>query len=243
MKAILCLLIASLSICAFARDERGAKVSYRDGMILKAKKDYAAARGEFSTAQDLDEYFALPIYQIAQCDYMLGNWDEALKNYQAYIAKEPRAPASVHQLAQELKMKIDDANAPPANKNERVKWIQEPEAQKQAKATGKPILYNFDAAWSPPCRLMEKEVFENPSHAAWINREFLPVMIRDEKHEHGSNSTLIAQLQTKYKIKDFPTLVVYRPGMETSQKSLKYEKAENTLRFLRSAQAMTAVKD
>src|SRR5262245_24044113 len=54
----------------------------------------------------------------------------------------------------------------PSEVQELVHWRPIAEAEAAARQTGRPILYDFTADWCPPCRLMRREVFADPRHAA-----------------------------------------------------------------------------
>src|SRR5215471_12964588 len=95
---------------------------------------------------------------------------------------------------------------------ERVSW--EPVAAGEAKsqATGTPLLYEFSAEWCGPCRLMQREVFDDPEAAEMINRLYVPVRLVDRQREEGRNPPEVGALQARYRIEAFPTLVIAAPG-------------------------------
>lgn len=93
-----------------------------------------------------------------------------------------------------------------------VAWHAIAGADADAKRAGRPLLYDFTAAWCPPCRRMGKEVFGDAEAAAFINAAFVPVRVIDRSREEGKNPADIEALQKKFGIKAFPTLVVVRPG-------------------------------
>jgi thiol:disulfide interchange protein len=75
-------------------------------------------------------------------------------------------------------------------------------------AAGKPVLYEFYANWSDPCKKMESTSLSNSQIQAVIKERFYPVRITDRQKETGSNPKIITELQKKYRIFAFPTLVV-----------------------------------
>jgi thiol:disulfide interchange protein len=99
--------------------------------------------------------------------------------------------------------------APPESgaATERVAW-QPIAAATASQAGGRPILYDFTAAWCPPCRMLNKAVFSDPEAAAYINQHFLPVRVLDRAREEGQNPPEVDALQRRFQITAFPTLVM-----------------------------------
>src|SRR5262245_19463960 len=107
----------------------------------------------------------------------------------------------------------------------------EARAQKEHRA----VLYDFTADWCPPCRLMQQEVFSDPSAAREIDRMYVPVRVLDRMREEGRNAALVDSLQKRFRIDSFPTLVIVpgdgRPPIVTAG----YEGKLQTLQRLRTA--------
>lgn len=93
-----------------------------------------------------------------------------------------------------------------------VKWVAAEEGLQLARSSGKPVLYDFTAAWCPPCRQLDREVFMNEEMARRINHQFVPVRVMDRQREDGRNGTVVAQLQKQYSIGAFPTVVIAEPS-------------------------------
>lgn len=93
-----------------------------------------------------------------------------------------------------------------------VHWVELDEARSRSIAENKPILYDFTAAWCGPCRGLEEEVFNDPKLAERINEKFIPVRVTDRLREDGANSAPVQELQQRYTVRGFPTVVVADAG-------------------------------
>lgn len=89
-----------------------------------------------------------------------------------------------------------------------VKWQPPGRALALAAAVRRPVLYDFTAAWCPPCRRLDHEGWEDDEVASRIRSAFIPSRIVDRQREDGKNTEEIQELQQRYKIDVFPTLVV-----------------------------------
>lgn len=75
-------------------------------------------------------------------------------------------------------------------------------------ANGRYVLYEFYANWSDPCKTMEATSLSNGQVKSLINEHFLPIRITDQVQESGRNPKIISELQKKYRVFAFPTLVI-----------------------------------
>jgi uncharacterized protein YyaL (SSP411 family) len=115
---------------------------------------------------------------------------------------------------------------------DRVAWVGFDVAEAQARATHKPLLYDFSAAWCPPCRAMEREVFADEEEAKLISDRFVPVRMIDRRREDGRNSAVMDSLQSAYGVTGFPTLVVVFPETGRHASMSGYSDKDKTIRFL-----------
>ena len=87
-------------------------------------------------------------------------------------------------------------------------WTTLAAAMDESRTSGKPLMLDFNAEWCPPCQRMKREAFENPAIARAVEAAVIPVSIVDRYREEGANPPEIEELQQRYGIEAFPTLVV-----------------------------------
>ena len=88
-----------------------------------------------------------------------------------------------------------------------VRWQPLASAPGLAAASRKPLLYDFTAAWCPPCHRLDAEAWTDAQVALRVSSGFVPARVVDRQREDGSNTPVIANLQRRYGISAFPTLV------------------------------------
>ena len=111
-------------------------------------------------------------------------------------------------------------------------WLHPADGLKESLRTGKPILYDFTAEWCHFCKIEKAQVFENPADAAKISGIFIPVVVMDRAREEGRNPSDITELQTRYKIRGFPTLVVQYPGKSDFKQLVGFLGEDKVMAFL-----------
>lgn len=106
---------------------------------------------------------------------------------------------------------------PPRDKNTADKPVQELSKESQeelnkmlasCRESKKTLLLQFYAHWSDPCRKMEASSMSNAQVKELIDRNFVPVRVTDKMKEYGKNTRLVSELQKRYRIFAFPTLLV-----------------------------------
>jgi thioredoxin-related protein len=116
-----------------------------------------------------------------------------------------------------------------------VKWIAIGDAKARSSQSNKRILYEFSAAWCGPCKMMERDVFNDARMASLINDDFIPVRVVDRQQEEGSNPRDVETLQRTYGVRAFPTVVVADSNGAFVRKVEGYEGAEAFERFVNAS--------
>jgi thiol:disulfide interchange protein len=113
-----------------------------------------------------------------------------------------------------------------------ITWLQPGEGLKLSLATGKPILYDFTAHWCGWCKRMDAAVFDKSLDASKINSLYVPVVVMDMKQENGKNTDDVAELQSKYQVRGYPTLVVQYPNNGASRVMVGFGGEDKVMAFL-----------
>ena len=118
--------------------------------------------------------------------------------------------------------------------------FQRPEnAVSAARDAGRPILYDFTAAWCGPCHRLDSEGWSDAQVAALVNRSYLAARVIDREREDGKNSPAIAELERRYSVNAFPTLVVAAADGRLIARLQGYAGREQLLRFLQGSTQKT----
>lgn len=116
-----------------------------------------------------------------------------------------------------------------------VKWVALDAAIEESRRSGKPVLLDFNADWCPPCRRMKEDVFENPAHARAVEAAVVPVSVVDRYRETGANPPEVEELQRRFGIEAFPTLVAFSPATGRFVKDAGFGGAAYTVEWIADA--------
>lgn len=106
---------------------------------------------------------------------------------------------------------------------------------KLSRAEDKFIIYEFYAPWSDPCRKMESTSLTNAQINTLIDEHFIPFRVTDQLKQLGKNPRLVTELQKKFRIFAFPTLVIVDQRGETAATLVGNCSSLTTYRFLSRA--------
>ena len=113
-----------------------------------------------------------------------------------------------------------------------ITWRPQGAVAAAARSEQKPVLYDFTAAWCQPCHRLDTAGWEDASVASLVNGSYLPARIVDREREDGKNTPAIAELQRRYAIRAFPTLLVADADGREIARFEGYGGKEKLVRFL-----------
>ena len=118
-----------------------------------------------------------------------------------------------------------------------VRWEHLENAPALSARAGKPILYDFTAAWCAPCHKLDKEAWGDDGIAGKVNSGFIAARVVDRQREDGKNAASIQDLQRRFSIQAFPTLIVADSSGREIARSEGFRDKESVAKFLDDARS------
>jgi thioredoxin:protein disulfide reductase len=127
--------------------------------------------------------------------------------------------------------------AKPAQPVELSNWTSLQDAFEESKRNGKPIMIDFSADWCGPCQQLKAQVFESSAHWDRVRGAVIPVSIVDRTREDGSNPPEIVNLQKRFGVDAFPTVVVFSPETGRVMRTQGFGDANATTQWITQSAA------
>jgi thiol-disulfide isomerase/thioredoxin len=118
-----------------------------------------------------------------------------------------------------------------------VQWQPHETALAVSGKTGRPVLYDFTAAWCAPCHRLDTEAWGDSEIAGTVNSGFVPARVVDRQEEEGHNAPAVEALQKLYRVEAFPTLVIADSSGREIARSEGFRGREAIHRFLKDAKS------
>jgi thiol:disulfide interchange protein len=114
-------------------------------------------------------------------------------------------------------------------------WTTFDDAITQSRRNGKLILIDFNAEWCPPCRALKQQVFDDGTRGQMVQEAVIPVSIVDRNREEGENAAATTELQRRFAVDAFPTLVILNPATGQSVRTEGFGDPDATIEWIRNA--------
>lgn len=114
-------------------------------------------------------------------------------------------------------------------------WTSYSGALSESGRNGKPILIDFNAEWCGPCQRMKQSLFDDGQKGKVVQAAVIPVSITDRRREEGRNPSETEDLQQRFQVDAFPTLVVFSPRTGRTMRTQGFGDADRMLQWITEA--------
>lgn len=118
-------------------------------------------------------------------------------------------------------------------------WTTYEAALAESRTNGKPILLAFTADWSETSEALNVHVFDDVAAGITVRSAVIPVALVDRRQEDGRNNATFTQLQQRFHVERFPTVVVIHPATGRVARKVGYPGAAEMLGWIIEAAAST----
>ncbi len=121
---------------------------------------------------------------------------------------------------------------PPLDPSLFADWSSYEDAVARSRATGRPVMLAFTALGCETCESLREAVFDDEAGSVTLRSAVIPVAVHDVFAESGDEVRLVDDLQRRFGVTTFPTLVVWSPVTKRLRTLKGFRGAAATLRFI-----------
>ena len=114
-------------------------------------------------------------------------------------------------------------------------WTTYEDAVARSRETGRAVLLAFTAVGCETCETLRQAVFEDEAAGITVRSAVIPVALHDAFAGMGDEARFMADLQKRFDVTTFPTLVVWSPVTKRLRTLKGYRGVAATLRFITDA--------
>ena len=118
--------------------------------------------------------------------------------------------------------------APGAALADKINWLKYDEGLARAQSENKHIFLNFHADWCGYCIKMEKETFTDAAVIAYLNKNFIPIMVDSDKEKKIAGAYNVRALPTSWFLEPDKSKISTLPGYVDAKQLL------NILKYIKT---------